>query len=182
MATMEEELGNLRIADEEDELVLGQEDEDDNEDEFNLCLVGKVLTNSAVHFPSMRSILAELWHPIEGVSIFEIKDKRVLFCLYNELDVTGVIASMLWFFSWHLILFHRSQKGEDPLRVPLIRVIFWALIHDLLISSMSANMTSQLGNFTSEFNKNLSFMGMENRLMHIFSTKNYHYSVFYVVV
>ncbi|MFQ6647653.1 hypothetical protein Gotur_021131 [Gossypium turneri] len=40
---MEEELANLNIVDEE-----------------KLCLVGRVLTNSVVHFPSMRNTFADL--------------------------------------------------------------------------------------------------------------------------
>lgn len=55
MASMEEEFANLSTVDEEDDPVHDQEEED----EFNLCLVGKALTNSAIHFPSMRSMLAE---------------------------------------------------------------------------------------------------------------------------
>lgn len=79
MSLMEEELENMNIIDEEDEPVHDQEEYDKSEEEFNLCLVGKVLTNSVVHFPYMRTMLAKLWHPIEGVSISEIEDKTVFF-------------------------------------------------------------------------------------------------------
>lgn len=58
---------NLNIADEEEEPVRDQEEEKESNDEFNLCLVGKVLTNSAVHFPSMMFVLAKLYHPIKGI-------------------------------------------------------------------------------------------------------------------
>ncbi|MBA0656528.1 hypothetical protein Goklo_008875, partial [Gossypium klotzschianum] len=93
MATMEEELANLNIVDEEEEPVQTLEDEgtieeeDAIEEEYNLCLVGRVLTDSVVHFPSMRNILAKLWHPLEGISITEIEEKRILFRFYNKIDL-----------------------------------------------------------------------------------------------
>lgn len=73
----------------------------------------------------MISVLAELWHPIEGISILEIEDKRVLFRFYNELDIKRVIEGMPWFFNRHLFLFHKMEKGEDPLLMPLVYAIFW---------------------------------------------------------
>ncbi|MBA0805630.1 hypothetical protein Gohar_005126, partial [Gossypium harknessii] len=87
MATMEEELANLNIVDEEEEPVQTLEDEDTIEEEYNLCLVGRVLTDSVVHFPSMRNILAKLWHPLEGISITEIEEKRILFRFDNKIDL-----------------------------------------------------------------------------------------------
>ncbi|PPS15623.1 hypothetical protein GOBAR_AA04946 [Gossypium barbadense] len=67
---MEDELTNLNVADDEEDPISDQEYREEIDDEFRLCLVGKVLINSAVHFPFMRTVLAELWHPIEGVSTF----------------------------------------------------------------------------------------------------------------
>lgn len=94
--SMEEEIANLNIADEEEAVVHDlEEEEDDNE--FNLCLVGRALTNSVVHFPSLRIVLVELWHPIEGVSITKIEDKRVLFRFCNELDLKRVLDETPWF-------------------------------------------------------------------------------------
>ncbi|MBA0872654.1 hypothetical protein Goshw_017919 [Gossypium schwendimanii] len=87
---MEEDMTKLNITEEEEEPIRDHGEGEKSEDKFNLCLVGKVLTNSVVHFPSMRFVLADLWHPIEGVSITEIEDKRVLFRFYNELDLWRV--------------------------------------------------------------------------------------------
>ncbi|MBA0838703.1 hypothetical protein Goarm_004500 [Gossypium armourianum] len=97
---MEDKIANLNLANQEEELVQGQEDEDDREEEFNLYLVGRVLylegrvlTDNVVHFSSMRNVIAELWHPLEGVSITEIEEKRVLFRFYNEIDLKSVVDS-----------------------------------------------------------------------------------------
>ncbi|KAK5846679.1 hypothetical protein PVK06_002976 [Gossypium arboreum] len=76
---MEEDLANLSIGDEEEDPLLKQDKEEGYEDDFCMCLVGKVLINGAVHFPSMRNVLVKLWHPIEGVSITEIEEKKHFF-------------------------------------------------------------------------------------------------------
>lgn len=116
--TIEEDLARLNIKDEEDEPVVDQFDEEDDEDDFSMCLVKRFLTNRAVHFPSLRNILAKIWHPIEGVTITELEEKRILFRFYNELDINRVIKCIPWFFNRHLIILHRLSKGENPVQIP----------------------------------------------------------------
>ncbi|KAK5824632.1 hypothetical protein PVK06_019413 [Gossypium arboreum] len=81
---MEEELANLNIVDDE-KLVQAFDDEDYAKEDFNFCLLRKVLTDNIVHFPSMRNLLAKLWHPIKRISITKIKDKRILYRFYNKM-------------------------------------------------------------------------------------------------
>ncbi|PPD67699.1 hypothetical protein GOBAR_DD35423 [Gossypium barbadense] len=131
MATMEEELANLNIVDKEEEPVQTLEDEDTIEEEYNLCLVGRVLTNSVVHFPSMRNILEKLWHPLEGISITEIEEQRILFRFYNKIDLKRVWDGVSWFFNRHVIVLHQLIKGEDHVQVSLFHTTFWVQIHNL---------------------------------------------------
>ncbi|MBA0576276.1 hypothetical protein Golob_027969 [Gossypium lobatum] len=93
------ELANLNIIDEEEDpmLVLGENKAD--EKLHDLCLVGRVLTDSIVNFPFLRNTLADLWHPLRGVSITELKNKRILFRFYNEIDLKRVLDGMPWFFN-----------------------------------------------------------------------------------
>ncbi|KAK5812296.1 hypothetical protein PVK06_027724 [Gossypium arboreum] len=72
---MEEDLGNLNIPDDKEEILEGKKDKEECEEEYKLCLVGKVLINSVVHFPSIRRTLAELWHPEGGISITDTGEK-----------------------------------------------------------------------------------------------------------
>lgn len=51
---MEDDPTKLNIADEEEEEpIQGQEEDDESEEEYNFCLVGRVLTYSVVYLPSM---------------------------------------------------------------------------------------------------------------------------------
>ncbi|MBA0761422.1 hypothetical protein Gotri_024074 [Gossypium trilobum] len=110
---MEEELENLNISDDEEEILEGLRNADESEEKHRLCLVGRVLTDSVVHFPSIRSILANLWRPVGGISITDIWEKRSLFKFYHEIDLKRVLWGKPRFFNIHLILFHRLEKGEE---------------------------------------------------------------------
>ncbi|MBA0753514.1 hypothetical protein Gogos_021582 [Gossypium gossypioides] len=61
---MEEKLANLNIDEIEDIPVRSVEEEIRFYEDYNLCLVGRVLTESVVHFPSLRNMSADLWHPL----------------------------------------------------------------------------------------------------------------------
>lgn len=51
---MESDLANLNLNDLEDGLVVGQQEIDEGDEDFRLCLVGKVLPDSSIHFPSLK--------------------------------------------------------------------------------------------------------------------------------
>ncbi|MFQ6635042.1 hypothetical protein Gotur_011541 [Gossypium turneri] len=81
---MEEALANLRLLDDEEEAI--QEDEGAVNGAYQFYRVGRCLTDSVVHFPSLRNIMADLWHPIGGICITELGEKRYLFQFFNEVD------------------------------------------------------------------------------------------------
>ncbi|MBA0704448.1 hypothetical protein Golax_016703 [Gossypium laxum] len=78
---MEDALANLRLLDEEEEAI--QEDEGAVNGAYQFCLVGRCLTDSVVHFPSLRNTMVDLWHPIGGICIQ--KFFRIRVCL----DITA---------------------------------------------------------------------------------------------
>ncbi|MBA0755295.1 hypothetical protein Gogos_020745 [Gossypium gossypioides] len=71
---MEEELANLSLLDDEEEAF--QEEALVVERTYQFCLVGRCLTDSVVHFPSLRNTMADLWHPIGGICITDLGEKR----------------------------------------------------------------------------------------------------------
>ncbi|MBA0679851.1 hypothetical protein Goari_011597 [Gossypium aridum] len=81
---MEDELENLILVDEEVEAF---QEESELEEDFKFCLVRSCLTDSVVHFSSLRNTLAGLWYPIDGISITNLGEKHVLFQFFYEVDV-----------------------------------------------------------------------------------------------
>ncbi|KAG8491294.1 hypothetical protein CXB51_014567 [Gossypium anomalum] len=118
---------------------------------YDLCLVGRVLTDSIVHFPSLKNTLADLWHPLRGVSIIEVENKKILFRFYCEIDMNRVLDGMPWFFNRHLIVFHRLVGGEEPNLVPLWHTVFWIQVHNLPIGMTSEGTARQIGDFVGKF-------------------------------
>ncbi|KAK5777159.1 hypothetical protein PVK06_045126 [Gossypium arboreum] len=63
----------------------GQGNVDVIEEDYELCLMGRVLTDSVVHFSLTKITLVDLWHPLGGVAISEIGEKRHLFFAYDNI-------------------------------------------------------------------------------------------------
>ncbi|MBA0678572.1 hypothetical protein Goari_019909 [Gossypium aridum] len=81
---MEEESANLYIIDGEEEPFQIQGEVQALIEDYKQCLVVSYLTISVVHFPSMRNKMADSWHPLRGISITDIGDKRCLFRFFYE--------------------------------------------------------------------------------------------------
>ncbi|KAH1065445.1 hypothetical protein J1N35_030432 [Gossypium stocksii] len=146
---MEEELANLSLLDEEEEAI--HEEGVVLENSIQFCLVGRALTDSVVHFPSLHNTMADLWHPIGGICITDLGNKRYLFQFFHEVDIQRVISGTPWFFNNHLLVLEKIQEGENPLLVPLIHMEFWVQVHDLPIGWMSESLAKQFGDFLGKF-------------------------------
>ncbi|MBA0584191.1 hypothetical protein Gorai_015016 [Gossypium raimondii] len=109
------------------------------------------LTASIVHFPAMKSTMENVWHPIRGVQISDLRDKRFLFKFFYRMDLERVINGAHWTFNNHLMVFHRLEKGEDPVNVPLLFVNFWVQVHDLPKGLFSKTIARQLREFLGKF-------------------------------
>lgn len=75
---MENDLAVLSLNDEENEILQISTDPLVVR-ERELYLVGCFLTASLIHFPSMKSIMANPWNPVRGVQIRDLGEKRFLF-------------------------------------------------------------------------------------------------------
>ncbi|MBA0730284.1 hypothetical protein Golax_020588 [Gossypium laxum] len=135
------DLANLNIMDEEEDPLVVIEDDISADTEYGLCLVGRVFTDSIVNFLSLKNTLADLWHPLRGVSIMEIEDKCILFRYYSEIDLKRVMD------------------------VPLGNTIFWVLIHNLPVGFIMEGMVRQFGYFIGKFMKYDASMDLSLRAM-----------------
>ncbi|KAH1082943.1 hypothetical protein J1N35_022704 [Gossypium stocksii] len=142
---VEDELATLNMVDEEEDVFC--EDASVVDNEYKYCLVGLCLIDSTAHFLSLRNTIAELWHPIGGVFILDLREKRYLFYFFHDIDINRVLAGTPWFFNNHLLILHKIQPGEDPVLVPLSTFEFWIQIHDLPTGMMTEAIAKQFGTF-----------------------------------
>ncbi|MBA0845251.1 hypothetical protein Goarm_022376, partial [Gossypium armourianum] len=105
---MENELAQLSINDEEEEIIHIPTDPSTENRGETTKLVGCFLTTSTIHFPAMKSTMANLWHPVKGVRICDLGEKRVL-------------KGSPWTFNHHLLVLYKLELGEDPLQDLSIR-------------------------------------------------------------
>ncbi|TYH63316.1 hypothetical protein ES332_D07G183300v1 [Gossypium tomentosum] len=82
--TMEDEMGNLNLANEEEEAF--QEEVTEVKEDFLFCLVGSCLTDSVVHFSSLRNTMADLWHPIGGITITDLGENVICLSSFMTLN------------------------------------------------------------------------------------------------
>lgn len=162
---MEDALENLRLLDDEEEAL--QEHDGALVCVHQLCLVGRCLTDSVVHFLSLRNTMADLWHPIGGICITEIGEKRYLFQFFHEVDIVRVVVGIPWFFNNHLIILQRVPIGVNPVVMELNHTEFWLQVHDLPPGLMSVSMAKQFGDFCGkflEYDTSIPTLGIQNYL------------------
>ncbi|MFQ6651734.1 hypothetical protein Gotur_023940 [Gossypium turneri] len=82
---MVDDLVNLRLSNEEEDAF--QEDAKKIERDIKFSLVRTCLTNSVLHFPSLRNTMTDLWHPIGGIAITNIGEKRYSFKFFHTVDM-----------------------------------------------------------------------------------------------
>ncbi|KAH1047077.1 hypothetical protein J1N35_037861 [Gossypium stocksii] len=146
---IEEGIANLKLMDEEEEELNGEIPIEAWN--YQRCLVGRCLTDSVVHFPSLRNTMADLWHPIGGICISDLGDKRYLFQFFHEIDIQRVRSGTPWFFNNHMLILQTVPVGEDPSSVCLNFTDFWVQIHNLPNGLMTEGMAKQLGDFIGRF-------------------------------
>lgn len=88
---MEAGLGDLRLDEDEDkeenEGWMVDQEIQETETVPDLTLVGCFPTPKMVNFQSMKSMLANLWHLLGGVTISHIGEKRFTFRFYYVVDI-----------------------------------------------------------------------------------------------
>ncbi|MBA0693767.1 hypothetical protein Goari_004116, partial [Gossypium aridum] len=76
----------------------------------NLCLIGYFLAASVIHFWAMRSTMTNLWHPVIGVQISDLEEKRFMFKFFHRMGLERVIKGSPWTFNNHLLMIYLLRE------------------------------------------------------------------------
>lgn len=134
MARMEEinnRIANMGIDDEENEELFFGEDVEEESNKFDLCLVGRFLTEEMNNVRAMKLKLADIWRRVRGINIKDLKPGIFLFQFYHLDDLMWVANGDPWSFDGAMLVTNTTEKGMDPLEVPLYNVSFWIQLHGL---------------------------------------------------
>lgn len=121
----------LNISKEEDEELVFEDEGGEGDNRFELCLVGKFLTEKNLNVRAMKSKMADIWRPTMGINIKMLKPSLFLFQLFHKYDMQWMMNNGPWSFDNAMLITNTIPAGEDPTRVPLNDVEFWIQIYDL---------------------------------------------------
>ncbi|MFQ6643601.1 hypothetical protein Gotur_018067 [Gossypium turneri] len=93
---MESEFVGLSLDEEEEEILQVQVDPESVREEEALSLVGCFLTASIIHYPAMKSTMANLWHPVRGVQIRDLWEKKAIMTPFVKQRWRQVLKLMRW--------------------------------------------------------------------------------------
>ncbi|MBA0824686.1 hypothetical protein Goarm_021336 [Gossypium armourianum] len=77
----------LKLDDGEEEVMLLPTEFDSHKSICKFCLVGSFLKASVVHFLEMRSTMAYLYHPLGGVKISDLRERRYSFKFFHKMNI-----------------------------------------------------------------------------------------------
>lgn len=144
---LDDQLADLNIEEEENEDFIFDEGMEEQLNRYELCLVGRFLTEKNVNTRAMTSKMADVWKPAMGINIKEIDSGSFLFQFYHKEDMMWVFSGGSWSFDNAMLILSKIPAGEEPLSVPLWNVEIWIQIHDLPKRFMSNAVGKQLGDF-----------------------------------
>ncbi|WOH08563.1 hypothetical protein DCAR_0728006 [Daucus carota subsp. sativus] len=148
---IESQMANMDIEDEENEsFVFGEEVEEDV-NRYELCLVGRFLTEKTINLRAMKSRMADVRKPTMGISIKELEQGIYLFQFFHKEDMQWVVKGGPWSFDNAMMVLETVPATKDPVKVPLWYVNIWIQLYDLLMNFMTEAVGKQLGNFFGEF-------------------------------
>lgn len=87
MATVNDidmQMADLDIDNEENDQLFIDDGVENNVNRFELCLVGRFLTEKNINVRAMKSKLADIWRPTMGISIKDIKSGLFMFQFYHK--------------------------------------------------------------------------------------------------
>ncbi|KAK2408416.1 hypothetical protein QL285_043929 [Trifolium repens] len=165
-----EDMANLSLNGGEDEgFDFAFEEDEEAVEDLRWCLIGRFLCERTIHVNSMMVRMANIWQPVKGVTIKEVKAGLFLFRFNHQLDMEEVLKNGPWTFDNNLLIMERVLIGTQIESIPLFHTDFWVQIHGLPVGLMKETVGSKLGNYIGSFveydkNNNSSFWRQYMRL------------------
>lgn len=142
----------LWVFDEEENMGFILEGEvDETINRYELCLVGRLLTEKGVNTKIMKSRIADIWRPSMGLNIKDLEQGMFLFQFFRKEDMQWVTNGGPWSFDNAMLALEKIAAGENPAKITPCFVSIWIQLYNLPIGYMLETVGKQLGNFFGEF-------------------------------
>ena len=139
-------VSNLKITAEEDDVVEFNTDADAETDhDFELTVVGKVLTVRTFNFEAMKRTLNQIWAISKG-ALFRLIENGMFVVQFASLkDKNKVMAGRPWTFDQNLVMLQEIEDDVQPSDIVMNRCPFWVRLYNLPMRSRSESHIRQIG-------------------------------------
>lgn len=122
----------------EGELILDLEDEEalEGEEDGQLKLLGKIISDRPVNFVAVKGFIYKLWSPLKGMKIVDMVNNIWMFTFNCSMDKTKVVENNPWSFMGHLIALAEWDPDLTPEEVEFNNMDIWVQIHGLQMGYM----------------------------------------------
>lgn len=148
MTKVDMRMGGLSLEDDQDEgLCLWVDGEEEMPNNFQLCLVGRLLTDRPIRTMIMKERMMSVWRSVKGVVIKEVSPGLFLFHFFQKRDLDSVVKVAPGHFDNYLLILGRMQVGVAIQRIPLHHVEIWVQAYNITVGFMTELVRKHLGNY-----------------------------------
>ncbi|XP_056686880.1 uncharacterized protein [Spinacia oleracea] len=104
---------------------------EDQSDNLELLLIGKLLTERPFNVDAFKRTMTKVWAPSQGMVIRVLGPNLFAFQLFHWRDMEKIMNGLPWCFENNLIVLKNIEGDEQPEEVALSHSPFWVRIKNL---------------------------------------------------
>ena len=108
-------------------------------------LAARFMTRRALNVEAVGRTFKPLWRAWKGFEIREAGDHVLLFVFELETDAEQVLATELWSFNKHVVLFQCYDYSIPTKNLRFTSMKFWIQMHGLPVSLLNSETAMELG-------------------------------------
>ena len=137
---------NLKITEEESDVVALDEATDDNHDEsIEFSLVGKILSIRPYNFDAMKKTMNQVWSISKGALFRPIENDLFVVQFANKRDKSKVMSGRPWNFDQNLMLLTEIEGTAQPSNISMTHCPFWVRLYNLPMDCRTENKIKMIG-------------------------------------
>lgn len=153
MENLEDKLKGLTMTEDEDEIIDCEDGEEGEivQEQLNLCLVGKIMTENSFSTEAMHNALKVAWRLGKGMVVRELDKNIFIFQFFSMMDKIKVMDGGPWSFRGYPLLLQQIEEGIQPSEIVFTKVRFWVRAYDVPLNKRTSTMAKSLAATMGDF-------------------------------
>lgn len=118
---------------------------------FNLCLLGRLWTDSTFNAGALQATIKQIWRVKDGVEIRIIGDNLFSCQFFTWRDKERVIQGEPWWFDKTILVLCEMKVNEQPSSLRPHNTPFWVRVCDVPFNLRSEAVVKQIGDMIGDF-------------------------------